>query len=337
MRNEQTGQDTSPMRALVCKEYGPPDSLVIGEVDPPVPGDQQILIDVHAAGVNFPDILIIAGQYQVKSEPPFVPGNEAAGVVQAVGSKVTRFKPGDRVIVMPRGGAFAEQCLGEEALSMPMPAGLDFEQAAGFSVTYGTSYHALKQRAELADGETLLVLGAAGGVGITAVEIGKAMGARVIAAASTDDKLSFAKEAGADELINYSTTPLKETVKTMTDGKGVDVVYDPVGGELAEQAYRALAWHGRYLVIGFAAGDIPSFPLNIALLKEASIMGVWWGTWAQKNPKLQVQNVMEMAAMIEGGTLKPRVTESYALDDFKEAFAAITGRRALGKVVLRMR
>lgn len=325
------------MRALICNAYGPPDSLVIEERPTPAPGDGQILVDVHAAGINFPDILVIAGQYQVKTEPPFVPGNEAAGVVSAVGNNVTRFKVGDKVIVMPRGGAFAEQCVADELLSMPLPEGLDFEQAAGFSVTYGTSYHALKQSAGLQPGETVLVLGAAGGVGITAVEIARAMGARVIAAASTDEKLAFAKAAGADDLINYTDQPLKDTVKSLTDGSGVDVVYDPVGGDLAEQAYRALAWHGRYLVIGFAAGDIPSFPLNIALLKEASIIGVWWGTWAQKNPKLQVQNVIEMAGMIKSGTLKPRVTESYALDEFKQAFAAITGRRALGKVVLTLR
>ena len=325
------------MRALICNAYGPPDTLSIEDRATPEPGDRQILVDVHAAGVNFPDILVIAGQYQVKTEPPFIPGNEAAGVVSAVGKDVTRFNVGDKVIVMPRGGAFAEQCVADEMLSMPLPDGLDYEQAAGFSVTYGTSYHALKQSADLQAGETVLVLGAAGGVGITAVEIAKAMGARVIAAASTDEKLAFAREAGADDVINYTDQPLKDTVKSLTDGNGADVVYDPVGGDLAEQAYRALAWHGRYLVIGFAAGDIPAFPLNIALLKEASVIGVWWGTWAQKNPKLQVQNVIEMAGMIKKGVLKPRVTESYALNDFKQAFAAITGRRALGKVVLRMR
>ncbi len=325
------------MRGLVCKEYGPPDSLVIEELDSPEPGEGQIRVDVHAAGVNFPDILVIAGQYQDKTPPPFVPGNEAAGIVSAIGPGVTRFAEGDRVIVMPRGGAFATECLAGEALSMPLPDAMSFEQGAGFSVTYGTSYHALKQSAELQAGETVLVLGAAGGVGITAVEIAKAMGATVIAAASTDEKLEFAKQAGADHTINYSRDPLKDTVKAMTDGKGVDVVYDPVGGELAEQAYRSLAWHGHYLVIGFAAGDIPKFPLNIALLKEASVIGVWWGTWAAKNPQLQVQNVLEMAAMMQDGKLRPRITEVYPLDDFKKAFAAITERRALGKVVLKMR
>ena len=324
------------MRALVCNEYGPPESLRIEERDDPVPGEGQIVIDVAAAGVNFPDVLSIAGKYQVKTPTPFVPGNEASGTVSAVGDNVSRFKVGDKVIVMTRGEAFAEKCIAEEMTTMPLPAALDFEQGAGFAVTYGTSYHALKQSANLQSGETVLVLGAAGGVGITAVEIAKAMGARVIAAASSAEKLEFAKSAGADDLVNYSEVPLKETVKELTDGNGADVVYDPVGGELAEQAFRATAWHGRYLVIGFASGDIPKFSLNIALLKEASIIGVWWGTWAAKNPMIQVQNVQEMAGMIAEGKLTPRVTESYALDDYVDAFKAITERRARGKVILRM-
>ena len=324
------------MRALVCNEYGPPESLVIEERDDPVPGKGQIVIDVAAAGVNFPDVLSIAGKYQVKTPTPFIPGNEASGTVAAVGDDVSRFKVGDKEIVMTRGDAFAEKCIAEEMTTMPLPEALDFEQGAGFAVTYGTSYHALKQSANLQADETVLVLGAAGGVGITAVEIAKAMGARVIAAASSAEKLDFAKSAGADELVNYSEVPLKETVKELTDGNGADVVYDPVGGELAEQAFRATAWHGRYLVIGFASGDIPQFSLNIALLKEASIIGVWWGTWAAKNPMLQVQNVQEMAKLIAAGKLTPRVTESYALDEYVEAFSAITERRARGKVILRM-
>jgi NADPH2:quinone reductase len=324
------------MRALVVNEYGPPESMVIEERDDPVPASGQILIDVAAAGINFPDVLSIAGKYQVKTPTPFVPGSEAAGVVSAVGGEVTRFSVGDKVIINARTGAFAEKCVVGQDASMHLPDGLSLEQGAGFTVTYGTSYHAFQQSAKLKAGETVLVLGAAGGVGITAVEIAKAMGARVIAAASTDEKLEFAREAGADEFVNYSTQPLKESVKELTDGNGVDVVYDPVGGELAEQAFRATAWHGRYLVIGFAAGDIPKFPLNIALLKEASIIGVWWGTWASKNPELQIQNMQELAAMIKEGTLSPRVTESYALDDFTQAFAAITERRARGKVILRL-
>lgn len=324
------------MRALVCKEYGPPESMVIEELDDPVPGKGQILVDVAAAGINFPDVLSIAGKYQVKTPTPFVPGNEAAGVVSQLGEGVTDFAIGDKVIINTMGGAFAEKCVADVRTTAPLPDDLNFEQGAGFSVTYGTSAHALKQSANLQPGETVLVLGAAGGVGITAVEIAKAMGARVIAAASSDEKLEFAASAGADETINYSNTPLKETVKEMTGGNGVDVVYDPVGGELADQAFRALAWHGRYLVIGFACGDIPKFAANIALLKEASIIGVWWGTWATKNPKLQIQNMMEMAALVADGTLTPRVTESYSLDDYADAFKAITERRARGKVILRM-
>lgn len=324
------------MRALVCNAYGPPESLVIEELEDPVPGKGQVVVDVAAAGINFPDVLMIAGKYQVKTPPPFVPGNEAAGVVSAVGEGVERIKVGDRVIVMTRGSAFAEKVVADEITTMPLPDGLDFEQGAGFAVTYGTSYHALKQSADVQPGDTVLVLGAAGGVGVTAVELAKAMGARVIAAASSDDKLEFANTAGADELINYSETSLKERARELTDGEGVDVVYDPVGGELADQAYRACAWHARYLVIGFASGDIPSFALNIALLKEASIIGVWWGTWAAKNPQLQVQNMREVAGLLAAGKIVPRVTESYALDDFVDAFAAITGRRARGKVILRM-
>lgn len=324
------------MRALVCNEYGPPESLVIEDHDDPVAGSGEIVVDVVAAGINFPDVLSIAGKYQVKTPTPFVPGNEAAGVVSAIGPDRSRFAIGDKVIITTRGGTFAEKCVADELTTMLLPDGLNFEQGAGFAVTYGTSYHALKQSANLQPGETVLVLGAAGGVGITAVEIAKAMGARVIAAASNEEKLEFAVSAGADETINYSKVPLKETAKELTDGKGVDVVYDPVGGELADQAFRATAWHGRYLVIGFACGDIPRFSANIVLLKEASIIGVWWGTWAAKNPQLQMQNVREMAQMIAKGTLTPRVTESYALEDYQEAFKAITERRARGKVILRI-
>lgn len=325
------------MRALVCNAYGPPDSLVIEERDDPAAAPKQLVVEVAAAGINFPDVLVIAGKYQVKTEPPFIPGNEAAGVVAAVGDGVKGFAVGDRVVGMTQGGAFAEKCVVDTAKCMPVPDGLDFDQAAGFTVTYGTSYHALKQSTALQAGETLLVLGAAGGVGIAAVEIGKAIGARVIAAASSNEKLEFAREAGADETINYSKVSLRDSIKALTGDQGVDVVYDPVGGELAQQALRSLGWHGRYLVVGFAAGDIPNFPANIALLKEASIIGVWWGTWAAKNPQDQVQNMRDMAAMIAAGKLRPRVTEAYPLDDYKQAFAAITGRRARGKVILRMR
>lgn len=324
------------MRALVCKACGPPEDLRIEDLADPEPGPKQLVVDVAAAGINFPDILVIAGRYQVKTQPPFVPGNEAAGTVSAVGKDVSFFRPGDRVIIATRGGAFAEKCIADEETTIPIPAGLDLEQAAGFSVTYGTSYHALKQRAGLAAGETVLVLGAAGGVGSTAVEIASALGARVIAAASSEEKLAFAKARGADATIDYSRESLREAVRELAGDRGVDVVVDPVGGELAEQALRATAWHGRYLVIGFASGEIPRLPANLALLKEASIVGVWWGTWAAKNPTLQMQNLRELAEMIKAGRLMPAVSESFTFEDYAAAFRRITDRRATGKVVLRM-
>jgi NADPH2:quinone reductase len=324
------------MRALVCKEFGSTDALVIEELDDPVPLSGEVLVDIHAAGINFPDILVIAGQYQLKTPPPFIPGNEAAGVVSKVGDGVTRFAVGDKIIVMLRGGAFAEKCAVDENMAYQLPDQLTFEQGAGFSVTYCTSYHALKQNANLKAGETLLVLGAAGGVGTTAVSIGKAMGARVIAAASSDEKLEFAKSMGADETINYSRTPLNNALKDLTGGVGADVVYDPVGGDVALLALRATAWHGRYLVIGFASGEIPEFPANLPLLKEASIIGVWWGAWSAKNATKQVKNVHEMAAMIADGRLSPQVTKTYALDDFREAFRSISERKVKGKIVFTM-
>ncbi|HEX5786553.1 MAG TPA: NADPH:quinone oxidoreductase family protein [Woeseiaceae bacterium] len=324
------------MKALVCKAYGPTDDLVIEELADPEAGPGQLVVDVAAAGINFPDLLIVAGKYQDKTPPPFTPGNEAAGTVSAVGAGVRQFAVGDRVIVMPRGGAFAERCLVDERQAIPLPPGLGFVEAAGFGVAFGTSYHALKQCARLAAGETLLVLGAAGGVGVAAVELGKAMGARVIAAASTDEKVAYASAAGADATINYGAAPLREAVRELTGDDGVDVVYDPVGGDLAQSALRSLAWHGRYLVVGFASGDIPAFPANIALLKEASIIGVWWGTWLRRHPDEHQQNFAELMDWIADGTLKPKVTETYALDDYRRAFRRIAGRQARGKVVLRM-
>ena len=324
------------MRALVCEKYGSPDDLALRELDDPVAGPGEILVDIKAAGLNFPDVLVIGGQYQVKTPPPFIPGHEAAGTVAGVGEGAGRFNVGDKVIITPATGAFAERCAVPEQLAMPVPNGLDFAQAAGFTITYSTSYHALRQHAGLQDGETVLVLGAAGGVGITAVEIAKALGARVIAAASTDEKLEFAKSAGADETVNYAEASIKDSVREITGGKGVDVIYDPVGGETGEQALRCIARGGRYLVIGFACGTIPSFPANLLLLREACAMGVWWGPWAMRNPALQVQNLETMAGMIASGQLNPRVTGSYSLDEFGEAFRAITARRVLGKVVFHM-
>jgi NADPH2:quinone reductase len=323
------------MRALVCRAHGSPDDLVLEEVDDPAAGAGEIVVDIKAAGLNFPDVLVIGGQYQVKTPPPFIPGHEAAGLVAAVGEGPSRFAVGDRVIVTPSTGAFAERCAVPENLAMPVPDGLDFEQAAGFTITYSTSYHALVQHAALREGETVLVLGAAGGVGITAVEIAKALGARVIAAASTDEKLEFARSAGADETINYTETSLKEAVREITGGEGADVIYDPVGGGIGEQALRSIARGGRYLVIGFASGPIPNFPANLLLLKEASAIGVWWGPWAMRNAALQAENLQAMGEMIGKGLLHPRVTGSYVLEEYKEAFRAITARRVRGKVVFR--
>jgi NADPH2:quinone reductase len=322
------------MRALVCREYGTPDSMNVEDWDDPAPGDREIVIDVKAAGLNFADVLMIAGQYQVRTEPPFIAGNEAAGVVAAVGKNVTRFKVGDRIIGALRGGAFAEKSAVAEESAIPLPESMTFEQGAAYSVAYGTSYHGLKQGADLQPGETVLVLGAAGGVGYAAVDIAKAMGARVIAAASSEKKLAFARKAGADDTVNYTEQPLKDSVKALTHGKGADVIYDPVGGDLAEQALRACAWHGRYLVVGFASGDIPRLPINLTLLKEASIVGVWYGTWAEKHPGQFIQNTAELQRLVDAGQLQPTYSEAFTLDNFAAAFRVITERRVLGKVVL---
>ncbi len=324
------------MKALVCNKFGPPESLKLERHHVPLPAPGQVLVDVKAAGINFPDILMIRGEYQVKTPPPFIPGNELAGIVEAVGKGANRFAVGDRVIATPTGGAFAEKCVVEQHLCLPLPDKLSYEQGAGFTITYATSYHAFHQSTALKPGENVLILGAAGGVGTTAVEIARALGANVIAAASSDEKLEFARQAGATELINYSQNSLRDAVKELTDGKGVDVVFDPVGGDMAQQALRSLAWHGRYLVIGFASGDIPQFPANIALLKEASIIGVWWGTWAGKHPQDALNNMKELATMVQENKLQPRVTETYPLEQYVAAFTAITKRKAKGKVVLTM-
>lgn len=323
------------MRALVCNRYGPPGGLAIEEWEAPEPGRGQVAVDVRAAGLNFPDLLSIAGKYQVRNEPPFIPGIEAAGVVRSVGEGVTHFAPGDRVILTVTDGAFAEVCVTDEQRLVPLPETLDFEQGAGFAITYATSYHAFRQRAPISPEMSVLVLGAAGGVGTTAVEIARAMGATVIAAASNPEKLEFALGVGADNAIDYSSQSLKESVRELTAGRGVDVVYDPVGGELAREALSSLAWDGRYLVVGFASGEIPAFPANRLLLKEASVIGVYWGDWAAKNPSQASRNMQELASLVAEGRLKPRVTGSYPLERFEEAFTALAERRAMGKVVLK--
>jgi NADPH2:quinone reductase len=323
------------MRALVCKEHGLPDKLeLVSDWPEPEAGKGQVVIGIKAAGLNFPDVLIIQGKYQFQPELPFVPGGECAGEVLAVGEGVERYKVGDKVIAMTGSGCFCEKIAVDQHALMPMPEGLDFTQAAGVAMTYFTSYHALKQRANLQPGETLLVLGAAGGVGSTAVELGKMMGARVIAAASSEEKLAMCREIGADETINYSEQDLKNAVKELTGGKGVDVVYDPVGGEYAEPALRGMAWNGRYLVIGFAAGDIPKVPLNLALLKGCSIVGVFWGRFIGEETAVHLQNIEELWSKFAEGKLKPAINDVFPIEDYEQAYDVMIGRRARGKVVL---
>ena len=325
------------MKALLCKELGLADKLeLVGDWAEPELGEHDVLIDVKAAGLNFPDVLVIQGKYQFQPELPFIPGGECSGVVLAVGDKVTRVKVGDKVISMGASGAFCERIGANENAVFPMPRGLSFEQAAGISITYFTSYYALRQRADIQPGETLLVLGAAGGVGTTAIELGKLMGARVIAAASTDEKLKLCKQLGADEVINYSETPLKDAVKELTAGKGVDVVYDPVGGDFSEPAVRSMAWNGRYLVIGFAAGPIPKIALNLALLKGCSIVGVFWGRFSVEEPEQNLKNIEALWELFASGKLSPVVTDSFPFEQYEEAFNCLIERRARGKVIMTM-
>lgn len=325
------------MKAVVCTEHGLPEKLeLVGDWAEPEVGEHDVLIRVKAAGLNFPDVLIIQGKYQFQPELPFIPGNECSGEVEAVGAAVTRYKVGDKVIAAAGTGAFCERIAVNENSVFPMPRTLGFEQAAGISVTYFTSYYALKQRASIQPGETLLVLGAAGGVGTTAIELGKLMGARVIAAASSDEKLALCRQLGADEVINYSTTSLKDAVKELTGGKGVDVVYDPVGGDYAEPALRSMAWNGRYLVIGFASGPIPKIPLNLTLLKGCSIVGVFWGRFTGEEPKVHLQNIAELWELFDKGKLNPVVTDVFQLEQYKDAYNCMIERRARGKVIITM-
>jgi NADPH2:quinone reductase len=325
------------MKALVCKELGLADKLeLVDDWADPELGDHDVLIEVKAAGLNFPDVLIIQGKYQIQPELPFIPGAECSGVVTAVGANVTRYKVGDRVLSMGASGAFCEKIAANEYAVFPMPQSLSFEQAAGISITYFTSYYALKQRANIQPGETLLVLGAAGGVGTTAIELGKLMGARVIAAASSEEKLALCKQLGADEVINYNEVSLKDAVKELTGGKGVDVVYDPVGGDYAEPAIRGMAWNGRYLVIGFASGPIPRIPLNLALLKGCSLVGVFWGRFSGEEPEQNIKNIEELWQLFDSGKISPVVTDSFPFAQYEEAFNCLIERRARGKVIMTM-
>jgi NADPH2:quinone reductase len=322
------------MRAVLCTEYGSHENLVVSDMPDPVPGPGEVLIEVHSASLNFPDLLVIQGLYQFKPEPPFVPGAEASGIIAKLGEGVTGLVVGQRVTTVGIAGGFAQLRVVDAGSVIPLPTDVDFDTAAATTMTYGTSYHALVQRAEMADGETLLVLGASGGVGSAAVEIGKALGATVIAAASSEDKLTFCKDVGADETINYATEDLTNRVKELTDGRGVDVVYDPVGGDLAESAFRAIGWKGRHLVVGFTAGDIPRLPLNLPLLKGASVVGVFWGAFTAREPETAAANLMAISTMIAEGSLQPRVTEVFPLDGAVAAFGLLATRSAMGKIVL---
>jgi NADPH2:quinone reductase len=322
------------MKALLCKTFGPPETLVVDTVPDLVPGDQQALVRVHAAGVNFPDTLIIQNKYQFKPELPFAAGGECSGVVEAVGAQVKHVKPGDKVIAFTGWGAFAEQVLADARALIPMPDDLDFVTAASFVMTYATSYHALKDRAALKAGETLLVLGASGGVGLAAIEIGKALGAKVIAAASSAEKLEVCKQHGADELINYDSEDLKARLKELTGGKGVDVVYDPVGGGYSEPALRSMAWRGRFLVIGFANGEIPKIPLNLTLLKGCAIVGVFWGDYAKREPMNNLMDLRTLVGWLKEGKLKPHIAGTYPLERGAEAIRLLMDRKVSGKVVI---
>jgi len=324
------------MKAVLCKTLGPARDLVLEDVASPQPRKNEILLDVQAAGVNFPDTLIIEGKYQFQPPLPFSPGGEAAGVVAAVGEKAGALKVGDRVMALTGWGAFAEQVAVPFYNVLPIPASMDFTTAAAFGMTYGTSMHALRQRGQLQAGETLLVLGASGGVGLAAVEIGKAMGARVIAAASSAEKLAVAKVAGADELIDYTQASLREEIKRLTGGQGVDVIYDPVGGELFEQAVRGLAWNGRLLVVGFASGSIPQLAANLVLLKGAAVLGVFWGAFAQRQPEDNAANFKQLFAWHAEGKLKPLVSQTYPLAEAGAAIEKLGQRQAVGKLVVLM-
>ena len=330
------------MRAVLSTGVGPAETLIVKDVPSLEPGQGEVVISVKACGVNFPDLLIIEDKYQFKPDRPFSPGGEVGGVVKAVGPGVTRVSVGDRVIGLGAWGGYAEEMKVEDSRVFKIPDEMDFVTAAAFLLTYATTMHAFKQRALLQPGETLLVLGAAGGVGLSAIELGKAMGAKVIAAASSEDKVAVAKEHGADLGFVYPRGPLdrdaqkalSNEIKALTDGNGVDVIYDPVGGDYSEAALRAIAWKGRYLVIGFASGPIPRIPLNLTLLKGCSIVGVFWGDFARREPEEEDKNVAELIEMYLAGTLRPHISDTYPLEQVAEALGVVSQRRAKGKIVL---
>lgn len=322
------------MRAVVCKSFGPPESLVVEDVPEPVSGAGEVIVDVAACSVTFPDVLMIQDLYQYKPGLPFTPGSEVSGTISALGADVAGLSIGDRVLAGTGSGGMAEQVAVPASAVVTLPDGVDLVEAPGFLYAYGTSHHALKDRAALRAGETLVVLGAAGGVGLAAVELGALAGARVIAAASTAEKLDLCREHGAVETIDYSTADLKTAIRDLTDGKGADVIYDAVGGRYAEPALRATAWDGRYLVIGFAAGDIPKIPLNLPLLKGCSVIGVFYGAWSGREPQRRLENVAELLGWWREGKLRPHVSASFPLERAGEALRALADRKVLGKTVV---
>lgn len=322
------------MKAIVCKALTGIDALSYEDIPSPALKPNEVRIAVKAAGVNFPDTLIIQGKYQLKANPPFVPGGEIAGVVLETGAKVTHVKAGDHVAALIPTGGYAEEAIATADVVLPTPAGMTHVDAGAFTFVYGTTIHALKQRGQLKAGETLLVLGAAGGVGSAAIQLGKLMGARVIAAASSDDKLAICKQLGADEVVNYSKESLKEAVKKLTKGQGADVIYDPVGGELAQDCFSAINWNGRYLVIGFAAGSIPEVALNRLLLKGAAAVGVFWGAFVVREPKANLENFQQLFQWYAAGQLKPHVSKQYPLREAPQALRDMSARLVTGKVVL---
>lgn len=322
------------MKALLCKEYGPADSLVVEEVPAPPLGKGEVRIGVRACGVNYPDNLIIAGKYQVQPPLPFSPGFELAGEILEVADGITHLRAGQRVAATSMGGAMAEEICVPATNAVPIPDSMEFTSAAGFIITYGTSYHALRQRAQMQPAEKLLVLGAGGGVGLTAVEIGKLMGAEVFAAASSADKLELAASRGATHLINYSEGGLLDQVRQHDIGTGIDVIYDPVGGDLFDDCLRLIDWGGRILIIGFAGGKIQTIPANLPLLKGSSIVGVFWGTFAQREPAANLENMQQLLAWFEEGKLDPCISATYSLENAPAAMNALVQRRASGKLVV---
>jgi NADPH2:quinone reductase len=322
------------MKAVLCKAHGSPESLVVEEVESPAPGPGQVVISVRSAGVNFPDTLIIQGKYQFQPPLPFSPGGEVAGVVKEVGTGVESVKIGDRVTASSAFGGFAEEFVANADALIPLPDGIDFDVASAFAMTYGTSLHALKDRANLQAGERVLVLGAAGGIGLASIEIGTLLGAQVIAAASTEEKLAVCRQYGASEVINYSEQDLKERIKELTRGQGVDVVVDPVGGDYSEAALRGMAWNGRFLVIGFTAGSIPRVPLNLPLLKGCSIVGVFWGSFVAREPQRSQANFQQLLGWLQEGKLRPHISARYPLEQAADALNAIINRKSTGKIVL---